>query len=64
MLTHFVNGLNNLPNWDFDKAFIWITFSDTLAMQSKDKFTEYFNNNLKNNLLTVEDFKQGKLEKK
>jgi len=63
MLTHFVNGLNNLPNWDFDKAFIWITFSDTLAMQSKDKFTEYFNNNLKNNLLTVEDFKQGKLEK-
>lgn len=35
MLTHFVNGLNNLPNWDFDKAFIWITFSDTLAMQSK-----------------------------
>ena len=25
MLTHFVNGLNNLPNWDFDKAFIWIT---------------------------------------
>lgn len=63
MLTHFVNGLNNLPNWDFDKAFIWITFSDTLAMQSKDKFTEYFNNNLKNNLLTVEDFKQGKLKK-
>ena len=63
MLTHFVNGLNDLPNWDFDKAFIWITFSDTLAMQSKDKFTEYFSNNLKNNLLTVEDFKQGKLEK-
>lgn len=63
MVTHFVHSLNSLPNWDYDKAFIWITFSDSLAMQSKEKFTEYFSNNLKNNLLTIEDFKQGRLEK-
>ena len=63
MVTHFINGLNALPNWDYDKAFIWITFSDNLAMQSKDKFKEYFDSNLENNLLTVEDFKQGKLYK-
>ena len=37
MVTNFVHGLNSLPNWDYDKAFIWITFSDDLAMQSKDK---------------------------
>jgi type III restriction enzyme len=63
MVASFIHGLNSLPNWDYDKTIIWITFSDTLAMQSKDKFKEYFNTNLENNLLTVEDFKQGKLYK-
>jgi type III restriction enzyme len=63
MVSNFIHNLNGLPNWDYDKAVIWITFSDTLAMQSKDKFKEYFNTNLENNLLTVDDFKQGKLYK-
>ena len=63
MVSNFIHNLNGLPNWDYDKAIIWITFSDTLAMQSKDKFKEYFNTNLENNLLTVDDFKQGKLYK-
>lgn len=61
MVAHFVNGLNYLPQWDYDKALIWITFSDDLAMQSKDKFQQYFENNLTNHLLTVNDFRQGKL---
>ncbi len=59
----FINELNGLPNWDEDKAFIWITFSDDLAMQSKDKFQEYFRNALKNDLLTVNDINNGKLKK-
>ena len=59
----FINELNGLPNWDEDKAFIWITFSDDLAMQSKDKFQEYFKNALKNDLLTVNDINNGKLKK-
>ena len=63
MMTNFINGLNNLPQWDEDKAFIWITFSDDLAMQSKDKFERYFENTLKNELLTVEDINRGKLRK-
>jgi len=63
MVSNFVHGLNALPNWDYDKAFIWITFSDDLAMQSKDKFQEYFESNLENGLLTVNDFKQGKFYK-
>lgn len=63
MITNFINGLNSLPDWDYDKAIIWITFSDLLAMQSKDKFEEYFKNNLEYNLLTANDFKQGKLFK-
>ena len=60
-IAHFIRGLNHLPQWKIDKAFIWITFSDDLAMQSKDKFKEYFENNLENNLLTVNDINRGKL---
>src|SRR3989338_11083932 len=63
MMADFVRGLNKLPNWDMDKAFIWITFSDDLAMQSKRKFEEYFENTVENNLLTVNDFNRGKLFK-
>ena len=63
MVANFVHSLNGMPTWDYDKAFIWITFSEDLAMQSKDKFQEYFDMNLENGLLTVNDFKQGKLYK-
>jgi type III restriction enzyme len=63
MMASFINELNNLPQWDEDKAFIWITFSDDLAMQSKEKFEKYFENTLKNELLTVDDFNRGKLFK-
>ncbi len=63
MMSSFINELNNLPDWDEDKAFIWITFSDDLAMQSKKKFVDYFENTLKNELLTIEDFNRGKLYK-
>jgi type III restriction enzyme len=63
MMTCFINELNNQPDWDEDKAFIWITFSDDLAMQSKKKFVDYFENTLKNELLTIDDFNRGKLYK-
>ncbi len=63
MIAHFIQGLNHLPNWDYDKAYVWITFSDDLAMQSKHKFEEYFDNNLENGLLTVNDINKGKLIK-
>ena len=59
----FVRGLNRLPQWDADKAFIWITFSDDLAMQSRDKFRGYFENTLENGLLTVQDINRGKLNR-
>lgn len=52
-----------MPQWKEDKAFIWITFSDNLVMQSKKKFLEYFQNTLENRVLTVEDIDQGKLYK-
>jgi type III restriction enzyme len=61
MAAHFIRSLNHLPQWNEDKAFIWITFSDDLAMQSRNKFKDYFENNLENNLLTVNDINRGKL---
>jgi len=63
MAAHFLRGLSHLPNWDEDKAFIWITFSDAIAMQSKNKFEEYFENILENELLTVAEINRGKLQK-
>jgi len=63
MMTNFINELNNQPDWDEDKAYIWITFSDDLAMQSRKKFEDYFENTIKNELLTIEDFNRGKLYK-
>lgn len=63
MAAHFLRGLSHLPNWDKDKAFIWITFSDDIAMQSKNKFEEYFENTLENELLTVAEINRGKLQK-
>lgn len=63
MATSFINNLNNLPNWNKDKAFIWITFSDDLAMQSKNKFNQYYRNNLTNKLITVNEIDKGKLYK-
>ena len=63
MVSHFIRGLNHLPNWDEDKSFVWITFSDDIAMQSKNKFAEYFENILENGLLTVSDINRGKLQK-
>ena len=42
MVSNFINGLHTQPDWNEDVAFVWITFSDDLAMQSRDKFFEYF----------------------
>lgn len=61
MVSLFIRGLNHLPQWKEDKTFIWITFSDDIAMQSKTKFLDYFQNTLENETLTIEDFDKGKL---
>lgn len=61
MTTSFVNRLGNEPDFQNDVAYIWITFSEELAMQSRDKYRQYFSGNLNNQLLTIEDFKQGQL---
>lgn len=63
MMANFVNQLVNQPDWQEDVAFVWITFSDDLAMQSRDKFREYFFPNTVCRMLTVADFNDGILQK-
>lgn len=64
MVCNFLNSLHGCADWNEDVAFVWITFSDELAMQSKQKFYEYFFPNLSNTLLTVQDItSQGILNK-
>ena len=63
MVTSFINDLTAVENFDEDIAWIWITFSDELAMQSRDKFNEYFFPNSGRRFLTVADFDEGKLRK-
>ena len=64
MTEKFICELGNQPDWQQDVAFIWITFSDDLAMQSRDKFLDYFYPNVPGNLLTINDFNKGALRSK
>jgi DNA modification methylase len=48
---------------DREVTYVWITFSDDLAMQSKHKFDVYFPTSKHGRLLTIEDFSLGALQK-
>lgn len=61
MTEKLICDLTKQPDWKQDVAFVWITFSDDLAMQSKDKFVDYFTPNLPGRMLTIEDLNQGAL---
>ena len=63
MVTNFIREMNHQPDWDQDKAWVWITFSEDLAEQSRAKFREYFTPNEENPLLTIQDLKLGVLPK-
>ena len=64
MTEKFITELGNQPDWQQDVAFVWITFSDDLAMQSRDKFMDYFYPNVPGGLLTINDFNKGALHTK
>lgn len=55
MMASVLNDLVDDTEIGNNKAYIWITFSDELAMQSMYKFQKYFGKTIKNELLTVED---------
>lgn len=59
MTESFIHRLASQPDFNEDVAFVWMTCSDTLAMQSRDKFYEYFSPNLNSRLLTASDIEQN-----
>lgn len=61
MVEKLICELTKQPDWAQDVAFVWITFSDDLAMQSLNKFKVYFQTSLPVRLLTIQDFQQGAL---
>lgn len=63
MTEKMICDLAEQPDWDRDVAYVWITFSEDLAMQSKDKFDLYFPTSKHGRLLTIEDFNLGSLQK-
>lgn len=63
MIAQFLGSLNHLPNWDADRAYVWITFSETLALQSRDKLSQFFGESSENRLLTVEDIDTNQFQK-
>lgn len=62
MVESLIQSLNEQANWFYDICFVWISFSDDLVMQSRDKFIEYFYPNVGHDLLTVENFDKGVLD--
>lgn len=64
MTEKFICELSKQPDWVQDVAYVWITFSDDLAMQSRDKFMDYFPTSLPGRLLTIQDFQQGVLRER
>ena len=64
MVESFMQELSTSGGFDEDIAWIWITFSEDLAMQSKSKFEEYFFPNVGRRLLAAGDFaNEGVLKK-
>lgn len=61
MTEKLIYELSKQPDWVQDVAYVWITFSDDLAMQSREKFLQYFPTSIPGRLLTIQDFQQGAL---
>ena len=55
MMASVIDELVDDPEITEDKAYIWITFNDELAMQSMNKFKTYFGKTIKHELFTADD---------
>lgn len=63
MTEKLICDLAEQPDWDGNVAYVWITFTEDLALQSKEKFDLYFPTTKHGRLLTIEDFNLGKMQK-
>lgn len=63
MTEKVICDLAEQPDWVQNVAYVWITFTPELAMQSKNKFEQYFPTSKHGRLLTIDDFNLGSLQK-
>ena len=63
MMAEFLRCLDGNYNFDVDKAYIWISFSEDSYNQSKEKLWSYFNEGTDMHLKDLTNLNEGKLYK-
>lgn len=64
MMAQFLRDIVSDPRFSHaDVGFLWITNSDTLAMQSKDKLFSYYGGASENPLIDMNDLRDGSIPK-
>jgi len=63
MVAQYLKDISNDPQFDVDKAFLWISFSEESYVQSKKKLFDYYGGANELNLLDLSDLSKKKLEK-
>jgi len=63
MIAQFLRDLTGDPQFDVDKAFVWLSFSEDSCNQSKKKLYDYYGGAGEVNLLDLNDLNRKKLEK-
>jgi type III restriction enzyme len=63
MMAQFLKDLAGDPQFDADKAFLWVSFSEDSYSQSKNKLHDYYDGAGEITLLDLNDLNRKKLEK-
>jgi len=63
MMAQFLKDLTGDPQFDADKAFLWVSFSGDSYVQSKKKLYDYYDGAGEISLLDLSDLNRKKLEK-
>lgn len=63
MMAQFLRDLTGDPQFDADKAFLWVSFSEDSYLQSKRKLHKYYDGGGEINLLDLNDLNRKKIEK-
>jgi type III restriction enzyme len=63
MIAQFLKDLAGDPQFDVDKAYLWVSFSEESYLQSKNKLYNYYDGAGELNLLDLVDLNRKKLEK-
>lgn len=61
MVAQFLKDLTGDPEFQADKAFLWVSFSPDSYIQSKEKLQKYYGGASELSLLDMNDLSQGKL---